>query len=185
MMNALLISCLLLLPFNARAASAPPDLLQTDRDFAQAISQRGLEGWMSFMSENSVLSMWHYLQPVAGQAEIRKYMEMYFGIPGLVITLNPESAHLSPSGDAGYTSGTYEWVSPNAVCKCTNSFHGTYVTAWRLGPDGRWKVKSFTVLEESGTACGCETHLPESAPNSSDRRKLVDYANSHAALTIR
>ena len=155
MKNVLLIVCLLLLPRNTWAQCTAPELLETDRDFANAISQRGVEGWMSFMSESSVLSMWDYLQPVAGQAEIRKYMEMYFGIRGLKITLKPEAAHLSPSGDAGYTTGTYEWLSPNPVCGCTNDFRGTYVTAWRLGRDNKWKVKSFTVLEESGTGCGC------------------------------
>jgi ketosteroid isomerase-like protein len=155
MTNTLLVVSLLLLPLNTKAQCTAPDLLETDRDFANAISQRGVEGWMSFMYENSVLSMWYYLQPVAGQAEIRKYMEMYFGIPGLKITLKPEAAHVSPSGDAGYTTGTYEWLSPNTVCRCTNDFLGTYVTAWRLGRDNKWKVKSFTVLEESGTACGC------------------------------
>ena len=155
MTNTLLVVCLLLLPLSARAQCAAADLLETDRDFANAITQRGLEGWMSFMYENSMLSMWHYLQPIAGQAEIRKYMEMYFGIHGLKITLKPETAHLAPSCDAGYTTGTYEWLSPNTVCGCTNDFRGTHVTAWRLGRDNKWKVKSFTVLEESGTGCGC------------------------------
>jgi len=73
----------------------------------------------------------------------------------LKITLKPETAHLSPSGDTGYTTGTYEWVSPSVGCGCTNDFRGTYLTAWRLGRDNKWKVKSFTVLEESGTGCGC------------------------------
>ena len=155
MTNTLLVVCLLLLPLSARAQCAAADLLETDRDFANAITQRGLEGWMSFMYENSMLSMWHYLQPIAGQAEIRKYMEMYFGIHGLKITLKPETAHLAPSCDAGYTTGTYEWLSPNTVCGCTNDFRRTHVTAWRLGRDNKWKVKSFTVLEESGTGCGC------------------------------
>jgi hypothetical protein len=61
---------------------------------------------------------------VAAQAEIRKYMEMHGGIPGLKITLKPEAAHLSPSCDAGYATGTYEWLSPNTVCGCTTIFEG-------------------------------------------------------------
>jgi hypothetical protein len=60
MTNTFLVVCLLLLPLHTNAQRTVPDLLETDRDFSNAISQRGVEGWMSFMSENSVLSMWHY-----------------------------------------------------------------------------------------------------------------------------
>jgi len=155
MMKAILVFCLLVLPLNCMAQTADSGLLKTDGDFADSISKRGVEGWMSFVTENTVLSMWHYSQPVVGQTEISKYLAGYFAEPGWTITLKSEVAHLSPSGDAGYTSGTYEWIIPNAACRCKNDFKGTYVTGWRLGDDGRWRIKSFTVLEESGIGCGC------------------------------
>jgi hypothetical protein len=49
MTNTLLVVCLLLPSLTAGAQCTAPDLLETDRDFANAISQRGLDGWMSFM----------------------------------------------------------------------------------------------------------------------------------------
>jgi ketosteroid isomerase-like protein len=150
---------LLLLPLSATAQTATPDLLKTDRDFATAVSERGVEGWMGFMSENAVLSMWGNLQPFAGQAAILNYLTSQFAIRGLTVTLTPESAFLSPSGHAGYTTGTYEWARPNnpanPLCRCTTGFRGTYVTAWRLADDGKWRVKSFTILEEYTFGCGC------------------------------
>lgn len=146
---------LLVLPLSAQAQTRHPDLLKVDRGFDSIIAKRGLEGWMSFMSEDTVLSLWDPLQPLAGREAIRKFLTDYFAIPGMEITLKPNAAHLSPSGNTGYTVGNYEWVIPNTVCHCTNHFRGTYIAVWRLGNDAQWKVKSFTVVEESGMGCGC------------------------------
>lgn len=146
---------LLLLPLSAPAQTGRPNLLKVERDFDGAIAKHGLEGWMSFMSENTVLSMWEPLTPVAGRETIRKFMADYFAIPGLTITLKPNAARLLPSGQAGYATGTYDWVVPNVVCHCTNEFRGKYITVWTLGYDAQWKVKSFTAFESTGRGCGC------------------------------
>jgi ketosteroid isomerase-like protein len=146
---------LLLLPLSGAAQTGRPDLLKIDRDFDGAIAKHGLEGWMSFMSENTVLSLWEPVAAVAGREAIRKFMTDYFSVPGLTITLKPNAAHLSPSGQAGYTTGSYDWVVPNVACHCTNEFRGTYITVWSLGYDAQWRVKSFTVFEGSGHGCGC------------------------------
>ena len=163
-MKTLLLLCLLVLSLDNKTQKANPALLETDRDFADSFSERGVEGWMSFVSENTVLSMWHDSEPVRGRREIREYLAGYFKESGSTVILNAEAARLSPAGNAGYTSGTYEWIIPNPGCRCKNDFKGTYVTGWRLGDDGRWRIKSFTVLEESGTGCGCshpDTSNPE------------------------
>jgi ketosteroid isomerase-like protein len=150
----IVLAVLLLLPLSATAQTVRPDLLRIDRDFSSAIAKHGLEGWMSFMSGNTVLSM-EPLAPVAGQESIRKFLADCLAIPGVTITLKPNSAHLLPSGQAGYTTGTYDWVMPNDLCHCTNEFRGTYITVWSLGHDAQWKVKSFTLVEVAGSVCGC------------------------------
>jgi ketosteroid isomerase-like protein len=150
-----LLAFLLFLPLSLSAQDAPPDLLKIDHSLDSAIALHGLEGWMNFMSENTVLSMWEPLAPVAGREAIRKFMGDYFAIPGVTITFKPRAAHLSPSGQAGYTTGTYDWVVPNLVCHCTQEFRGKYIAVWSLGYDGHWKLKSFTVFDGWGHGCGC------------------------------
>ncbi len=49
------------------------------------------------------------------------------------------------------------------------------VTGWRLGDDGRWKIKSFTVLEESGIGCGC-SQSDRSTPGLSCRKSGYQYS---------
>ncbi len=44
---------------------------------------------------------------VGPTANLRKYLTLTFAAPVFALTLEPETAHLSPSGNAGYTTGSY------------------------------------------------------------------------------
>src|SRR3984957_21286981 len=97
-MKTLLLLCLLVLSLDNKTQKANPALLETDRDFADSISERGVEGWMSFVSENTVLSMWHDSEPVRGRREICEYLAGYFKESGPTAILNAEGARLTREG---------------------------------------------------------------------------------------
>jgi len=73
---------LLLFSISAVAQMTEADLLQLDRDFAQATSEKRLDGWMKYMMEPTVIfgppnSTWRLL----GMEEIRSYYKEMFAMP--------------------------------------------------------------------------------------------------------
>jgi ketosteroid isomerase-like protein len=157
-MKALL--ALLLFSISAAAQMTESALLQLDRDFAQATSEKRLDGWMKYMMETTVIfgppnSLWR----LAGKEEIQHYYREAFAMPDFSMRWTPKSAQLLPSGNTGYTTGTFQWVSKEGKCHCLNDLHGTYLAVWEREPcpdPGPWKLKALFPSAEAGSvACGC------------------------------
>ncbi len=135
-MKQLVLCSLVLTAGLCAAQSGAAPLLQADRDFNQAVAERGVEGWMSCMADDAVLLR---AQPVVGKDAIRKTMEPSFTTPGFKLTWVPTSGQLFKGGDLGYTTGRYEAQRKDASGK-TVITHGTYLTVWKKQADGSWKV---------------------------------------------
>jgi ketosteroid isomerase-like protein len=153
---------------SAQNINATQELLKVDAAFARATSERGLEGWMSYLSDTAVISQPASMEPVSGIEKIRDRFAPLFAIRGFAITWKPRRAHVFASGNTGYTSGTYKWDTPDPDCQCTNSETGNYVTIWRRMNASQWKVTAFIPLGDYGIKCGCSrdfglpiTRLPE------------------------
>ncbi len=113
-------------------------LLRADRDFAQAVAAKGLDGWMAYMAPNAVLL---HAEPLVGLEQIRAGMAKSFNSPGFQLTWKPAKAEFVGKGPVGYTVGRYESKSTDANGKPQVS-HGSYLTTWHKQPDGTWKVIS-------------------------------------------
>ncbi len=111
-------------------------LLKADRDFAQAVAQKGLDGWMSFMADNSVRLG---APPVVGKEAIRAAMAESFAIPGFKLKWAPTRAAIFKGGNLGYTVGRYEATRANNRGETVTS-SGSYLTVWQKQKDGSWKV---------------------------------------------
>jgi ketosteroid isomerase-like protein len=61
-------------------------------------------------------------------------------MPGFGLTWKATRAEVSASGDVGYTVGAYEMTMNDATGK-PQVDKGKYVTIWKKGADGKWKVK--------------------------------------------
>jgi ketosteroid isomerase-like protein len=152
---------LVLLLFSATAVAQTTNsaLLKLDRDFAQATSEKRLDGWMKFMMDSTVVfGPPHSAQRIVGREEIRSYYQDMFAMPDFSMNWTPEAAQVLATGTTGYTTGTFHWVSPNYKCRCVNDWHGTYLAVWEEEqcPGGAWKLKAlFPSLDKSSVGCGC------------------------------
>ncbi|MGI9101837.1 MAG: YybH family protein [Terriglobales bacterium] len=132
----------------ALAQSAPESaapLLQADRDFNAATSARGLDGWMEFMTDETVLQR---EKPYIGREAIRATMTPDWSNPDFKLTWKPESGQLFDSGTMGFTTGSWELRTKDAKDKKVG-VRGQYLTVWGKQKDGSWKV-----LWDGGTASG-------------------------------
>ena len=113
-------------------------LLETDKAFARLAVQRGTaEAFYAYAAEDAVVFPMGEL-PVHGREAIR--IAMSTGGQSQ-LRWEPRDAHISRTGDMGYTWGFFE-ASGQGPDRRPALRHGKYVTIWQRQPDGSWK---FTV----------------------------------------
>lgn len=128
------------LPMMGLADSPGPErvLLERDAEFDRVTAEKGLEGFLSFLADDAAFfpADGHISEGADGARAI------WSGLltkPGVSIRWKPVKAELARSGELGYTYGTYILRQTVPGGQVTESF-GKYVTIWRKGPDGAWKV---------------------------------------------
>jgi ketosteroid isomerase-like protein len=118
--------------------SEPPLLLQLDRDFDKAATERGVDGWVAYFAPNgSMLS--NTTQPTTGLAAIRADMESVFSDKNFSLRWHPVKAEMLIPGVLGYTVGRWERIrktKEGTVIKKT----GIYTSIWKKQPDRNWKI---------------------------------------------
>ena len=127
------------------AADPKATLMDADRAFAKAAAEKGLDGWMSFMTEDAARAPRIGAKLTTGKDAIRKLDAVLFADPKLKLVWEPTDAHLFADGKSGVTTGKYR-VQATVGGKETESGRGAYVTWWRREADGSWKV-----IFDSGT----------------------------------
>jgi ketosteroid isomerase-like protein len=127
--------------------SEPEQLSATDRAFDLAVSQRGVDAWISYFAPNG--SMISDTQPpVTGRESIRSRMAPAFSDPSFSLRWKPVHAEMMIAGLIGYTKGTYVRKKNNREGIPTMET-GVYTTVWMKQPDGSWKA-----VLDTGTADG-------------------------------
>jgi ketosteroid isomerase-like protein len=126
------------------AAKAAPDakteLMDADRAFAKAAADKGLDGWMSFMADDAVR-----VQPLGGKAfvgkaAVRELDAEMFKDPKRKLVWEPTDGGAFADGKHGFTTGRYKVVVRTDDGKDEVRSTGAYVSWWRKGDDGQWKV---------------------------------------------
>ena len=153
-------TAILLFSVSAIAQMTPAALLKLDREFAQATSEKRLDGWMSYMMQTTVIfGPPNSLSRLVGKDEIQRFYSDAFAVPDFSMRWTPKRAQLLPSGNTGYTMGTFQWVSKEGKCHCRNDLHGTYLAVWEREPGsnpGQWKLKAlFPSAEKGSVGCAC------------------------------
>jgi ketosteroid isomerase-like protein len=115
-------------------------LLQADRDFYQATSEKGLDGWMSFLADDAARLPKIGAKFITGREAVRAADALLFADPNRKLTWEPVDAHLFADGKSGVTSGRYKVISKDAGGADKVVAAGGYVTGWRLDANGKWKV---------------------------------------------
>jgi ketosteroid isomerase-like protein len=127
-------------------------LLDLEARFAKDVAERGGEGFTAWFAEDGV-SMSNGAAPLIGKVAIARSAKWDPKVYQL--TWTPTEAEMGPSGDMGYTWGHYEGRSKDANGNPVLT-SGRYMTIWRKGSDGSWKVvldAGANDVPEGGDCC--------------------------------
>ena len=131
--------CIFLFASTSFAADRDPQvLMQTERAFAKATAERGIDGWMEFMAPNAVVLS---AEPLVGLDQIRAGMGKLLNTPGFKLTWEPTKAEFLGKGDIGFVVGRWErhFIGEDGKPQVRK---GSYLTTWQMQKDGSWKVVS-------------------------------------------
>jgi len=123
---------------SAGTPANPAALIKADQTFAEATAAHGLEGFLSFLTED--VSTLRPDRPVlSGKKALAEVWAPLLNNPALAVRWQPMTAAISNSADLGYTIGSYEIVGSDDQGKRVVGT-GKYVTIWRKQRDRSWKV---------------------------------------------
>lgn len=112
-------------------------LMQLSRDWSALVSSAEVDEWIDFWAEDAVM-MPPGLPPLRGKAAIRDYVEAAVQLPGFQISWEPESVHVSRSGDLAYMIERNVTIGNDSLGNPVRTY-GKVVTVWRKDPDGSWR----------------------------------------------
>ena len=145
--GVLLLACLVLNPVDDPLCKVKKELLDADRAFCKLAGEKGIDGWMSYMSSDAAR-----LGPIGGKfvsgtESIRRQDSKLFAEPHVKLTWEPGDVHAFADGKSGITTGKYRMVEKSADGKEVVKSKGAYVTTWRKESTG-WKVIFDTGVPE-------------------------------------
>ena len=112
-------------------------LMDADAQFAKDTAQRGVEGWVSWFTQDGTMYP-PARDAIQGHQSIAEAMgdlhDPRSGRGDLHLEWQPIRAEVSDSGDLGWTTGTSRIVTTAGIRQ------GRYITVWRKQADGSWKV---------------------------------------------
>jgi ketosteroid isomerase-like protein len=136
----LVLNVLLLVAVAAPAAAQPQArreaeaaMLKADREFNQAMADRDLKRFLSFVAEDATFNT------NRGREAVGKAWAPFFAADGPRISWAPTKAEALVAGDIGYTVGTWErrTKAADGTMKITK---GQYLTVWQKQKDGSWQA---------------------------------------------
>ena len=136
-----LVLALVLLALGASSAAAQPAarrdaeaaMLKADRDFNQAMADRDVKKFLSYVAEDATFNT------DRGREAVGKAWAPFFAADGPKISWAPTKAEALVGGDIGYTVGTWErrTKAADGTIKTTK---GQYLTVWKKQRDGSWQA---------------------------------------------
>jgi ketosteroid isomerase-like protein len=118
-------------PAARKAAEAA--MLKADRDFNQALAQRDIKRFLSFVAEDATFNT------NRGRAAVEQAWAPFFTPEGPRLTWAPTKAEALVGGDIGITIGTWERRT-KAADGTTKTTKGQYLTVWQKQKDGSWQA---------------------------------------------
>lgn len=113
------------------------DLIKIDLEFSDYSSTHGMKAaFLSYFHQEGTLLRKNN-PPIEGYEKIVEYFSK-FDDRNFELTWEPTFAHLSKSGELGYTYGIYEFKSKSD--SSTETEKGTYITIWKLDDNNQWKA---------------------------------------------
>ena len=126
-------------------------LFELEARFAKDVAARGGAAFADWFAGDGV-ALGNAAAPLIGNVAIAK--SAAWSPKDYQLTWTPTDAMMGPSGDMGYTWGHFEGHSKDANGNAVNT-SGRYITMWRRGPDGKWKVVLDAGSNEPAGAGDC------------------------------
>jgi ketosteroid isomerase-like protein len=126
-------------------------LFDLEARFAKDVAERGGAGFADWFADDGV-SLGNGKAPKIGKVAIAK--SATWSPKDYQLTWTPTDAMMGPSGDMGYTWGHFEGHSKDANGNPVVT-SGRYITVWRKGSDGIWKVVLDAGSNEPAGAGDC------------------------------
>lgn len=113
------------------------ELMDLSRDWSAMVGSGDLEASIDLWADDAYM-LPPDLPVLSGKAAIREYVTGAASIPGFKISWEPESAHISKSGDMAFLieRNIIELDGDDGEKIVT---HGKVVTVWRKDSSGQWK----------------------------------------------
>lgn len=109
-----------------------------ENEAREAAAARDLERYVSFYADDAVL-FWPGLPMVTGKAAIREFMQRFLAAPGFSLRFHTARVEVSSDAALAYSYGTNTVSFPGPGGRVLHD-KGKYVSVYRKGPDGTWKV---------------------------------------------
>lgn len=130
-----------------RAAPDPvtlrAELIAADLAFAADAAARGMDGWVAHFTSDAVRLRLGGTSAagtvVQGLDAVRAYDASFFADPAARVEWAPTEAGAFADGMTGFTTGRAAMVR-RAGGAVDTLWTGTYISLWRRGADGRWRV---------------------------------------------
>lgn len=122
------------------ANAARKQLMDADRAFFKATTERGIDGWMSFMADDAVRIAPIGEKAVTGRTAVRQLDAPMFADPKKRLIWEPTDGGPFADGKHGFTTGRARIVARSDAGAEETIWSGAYVTIWRQAADGSWKV---------------------------------------------
>jgi ketosteroid isomerase-like protein len=117
----------------AARRQAEAAMLKADCDFNQAMADRDLKRFLSFVAEDATFNT------DRGREAVGKAWAPFFAADGPKISWAPTKAEALVGGDIGYTVGTWERLT-KAADGTMKTTKGQYLTVWQKQKDGSWQA---------------------------------------------
>ncbi|MFZ5609686.1 MAG: YybH family protein [Pseudomonadota bacterium] len=126
-------------------AQGPDEVLAADRAFAALSRKEGAPAAFARYLADDAVKLDPGRAPVTGKAAIVQAMRAAWD-PRATLDWQPQGGAVAASGDLAYSWGLWTYSGPDesGVVKIS---HGKYLTVWRRGKDGAWRV-----IADSGNA---------------------------------
>lgn len=113
------------------------ELMQLSRDWSAMVGSGDFEAAIDVWADDAVM-LPPDLPVLSGKSAISEYVAGTTSIPGFKISWEPDSAHVSKSGDMAYLI-EHNVIEMDGVNGERIVTHGKVVTVWRRDSQGQWK----------------------------------------------
>jgi uncharacterized protein (TIGR02246 family) len=145
-MNRSAVGCLLAASLMLTACKTHPSKAEAE----QAIRAKQAQLNQDYASKDAEKVTAHYADDavlaipgapaIKGKPAIHQAIKQMETDPALRVTWRPERIEVADSGDLAFVEGSYHLTMTDPSTKDVISDHGTYLTTYRLGSDGDWKI---------------------------------------------